>query len=183
MAWVKDSSDGYPALKWVPDHELEQYKGDKDVPSGHGTYHNADPLSAPPVPKNSDGDSHETKVSTPSMELFASNIEQLIAPVQRCQQTLKGVDIRPGAFFHANLIRSKVSGGGGESGGIKDAYSKILDDLADGLTDLCSGVRNMAKQYDSTEEANKMTAKELEEYMYRAGSDFQALGQHSSTVG
>ncbi|KUO17517.1 hypothetical protein [Streptomyces dysideae] len=183
MAWVKDSSDGYPALKWVPDHELEEYKGDKDVPSGHGTYHNPAPTSAPPVPKNSGGGSHETTVSTPSMEVFASNIERLIAPCQKAHQALKGVDVHPGAFFHANLMRSKISGGGGEAGGIKDAYTKILDDLADGLTDLCNGVRLMSKKYASTEEANEMTAKELDEYVHRAGSDFQALGQHSSTVG
>jgi hypothetical protein len=80
-------------------------------------------------------------------------------------------------------MRSKVSGGGGEAGGTKGAYIKILDDLADGLTDLCNGIRSMSKVYDSTEEANKMGAKELDEYMHRAGAAFQALGQHASTVG
>jgi hypothetical protein len=182
MAYEK-RSDGYPRWEWVPDPKPEEYKGDKDVPSGHGTYHNPEPTSAPPVPKDSGGGSHETTVSTSSMEAFAKNIEQLIAPVQKAHQALKGVDVRPGAFYHANLVRSKVSGGGGEAGGLKDAYGKILDDLADGLTDLCNGIRLMSKEYDSTEEANEMAAKDLEEYVYRAGSAFQALGQHSSTVG
>lgn len=166
-----------------PKHKLEEYKGDKDVPSGHGTFHNPDPTSVPPVPKNGDGGSRDTKVSTGSMEVCAKNLEQLIAPVQRAKQALHGVDTRPGAFFHANQIRSKVTGSGGETGGLKDAYSKVLDDLADGLTDLCNGIRSLSKQYDSTEEANEMKAKDLDEYMYRAGADFQALGQHSSAVG
>jgi hypothetical protein len=182
MGYVVDSSDGYPSLKWVPD-DVQEYQGGTNVPTGHGEYYNPHPTSAPPVPKNSGGGSHETTVSTPSMEVFAKLIGQLIAPVQQCQQALKGVDVRPGAFYHANLMRSKVSGGGGESGGAKGAYIKVLDDLADGLTDLCNGIRSMSKVYDSTEEANKMGAKELDEYMHRAGAAFQALGQHASTVG
>jgi hypothetical protein len=161
-----------------PPHKLEKWNGDSDVPSGRGEYHNPHPTEPPPVPKGTES-SHDTSVDTPSMQVFAGNIEQLISPVQKCQQVLRDVDVSPGAFFHAYKVRSKVSG----SGGLKENYGKILDDLADGLTNLCSGVRNLSKEYDSVEEANGMTAKELEEYMYNTKADFVTLGQDTSKLG
>jgi hypothetical protein len=164
-----------------PERSPTRWNGSPDIHPGHGTFHNPAPVTPPPVPKN-DGSSGTTTVDTASMEVFARNIEQLIAPVQKASVALKDTTIAPGDFFHAHLMRTKVSGERG-NGGVREAYCRVLDDLADGLTNLCSGVRALSREYGKTEDANEMTAKELDEYMYAAGVDFQALGQDSARVG
>jgi len=163
-----------------PDHKTEQWAGDPKVPAGHGTYENPQPTEQPPVPKGAEG-SGTTSVDTPSMNAFAGNVERLISPVQKAQAALRNVDVAPGAFYHAYQLRSKVTGDG--TGGLKDAYSRILDDLADGLTELSTGMRNLSKQYDTTEEANGMTAKDLQDQMQNAVTDFGALERDSSRLG
>jgi hypothetical protein len=113
------------------------------------------------------------------MDVLANNLEQLIAPVKKCRETLKLLKVAAGAFHHAYEIRDKTSG----AGGLKEDYLKILDDLEDGLTSLCSGVRDMSKHYSLTEEANDMTAEELNQFMQGALKDFGAMSSHSTQLG
>jgi len=165
---------------WLPssdeeeDPTAEEWKGDPNLPRGKGSYYNLDPFTKARVPKGKGG-SGTTSVDTPSMLLFASNCEQLIDPVKRAKLALKNVQVAPGAFFHANQLKSKVNG-------LQSSLLVILDDLEDGLTDLCEGVRLLGKQYDTTEEQNKITAQELEEHMHGAISDFGALERDAQSV-
>lgn len=160
--------------------DAQAWNGNPNVPPGHGTYHNPDPVTTPLVPRGTGGSAGTTSVDTPSMLRFADNIEQLLNPCKRAQLGLKNVQVAPGAFFHANQMRSKVSGDG--SGGLKDSYLRILDDLTDGLTDLCSGIRLLAKNYDTTEEQNGMAAKDLQEALRNAIAGFGALERDSAAV-
>jgi len=157
----------------------KDWKGDPNIPAGQGTYHNPQSVATPPVPKGTAG-SGTTQVDTPSMLLFAANIEQLLGPVKRAQLALKNVQVAPGAFYHANQLRSKVAGEG--NGGLKGSLLTVLDDLEDGLTELCRGVRLLGKQYDTTEEQNRITAQQLEEHMHGALSDFGALERDAASV-
>ncbi|WP_405746025.1 hypothetical protein OG422_25520 [Streptomyces sp. NBC_01525] len=152
---------------------LPMWKGDSHIQAGHGTPRNASPIDPPPVPKGSSG-SGGTSVDTPSMELFASNIERLISAVQKAGDVLGNVSVAPGAFYHANQIRTKVSGANSDSG-LKDAYVKVLADLASGLTDLRDGVRQLSQKYKSIEDANGMKSKDLQDAMESATADFNAM--------
>ncbi len=158
------------------EREPEGYKGGKDVPPGSGTYHNPNPTNLPPVPKKTGDSTGRTTVHTPSMVIFAKNIETLLDPCKKAQQVLKNVKVAPGDFFHGHAMRAKVAGGTG-AGGCQEAYLKVLDDLCDGLTSLANGVRLMGQKYDSTDEANNMTGKQLKEYLRDAAADFGALAQ------
>lgn len=157
-----------------PEYKPEKWDGDSHVPPGHGTYHNPDPTKMPPVPKKTGDPRNLTSVHTPSMEVFAKNIEALIDPCKKAQQVLKGVHAAPGDFFHGHTMRTKVSGDSG-GGGCKESYLKILDDLSDGLANLAMGIRLLSKNYSTTEEANKITGKQLDEYIHDAAADFNAL--------
>jgi hypothetical protein len=149
------------------------WDGDTHVPAGHGTATEPSPLTPPTVPKGSDG-TGTTTVDTPSMDLFARNMDSLIKPVQDAANLLAGVAVAPGAFYHANEIRGKVSGPNGDHG-IKENYTKVLNDLANGLADIRNGVQELIKSYSSIEEANGMKAKDLQGAMEAAGGDFGAM--------
>jgi hypothetical protein len=125
------------------------------------------------VPKGSGG-TDTTTVDTPSMDLFVRNMDSLIKPVQDAANLLADVAVAPGAFYHANEIRLKVSGQNGDRG-IKENYTKVLNDLANGLADIRNGVQELIKTYSSIEEANGMKAQDLRAAMEAAGGDFGAM--------
>ncbi|MEU3341157.1 hypothetical protein [Streptomyces sp. NPDC006668] len=170
----------YPDPPAPAPYQPKEWDGPTNVPDGHGSYTNHDPVRKPNVPGGSGG-GKKTQVNTASMEQFASNIETLIPYVQRASSALGRVSPAPGAFYHANVMREKVSGNGGD-GCLRDAYLKVLTDLANGLTELCHGVRLMNKKYQSIEEANKMSAKDLQDYMYDAGTDLNTLSSNAAGV-
>ncbi|MCW2904628.1 MAG: hypothetical protein JWO67_6893 [Streptosporangiaceae bacterium] len=149
------------------------WDGDTHVPAGHGTATEPSPLTPPTVPKGSGG-TDTTTVDTPSMDLFARNMDSLIKPVQDAANLLADVAVAPGAFYHANEIRLKVSGPNGDRG-IKENYTKVLNDLANGLADIRNGVQELIKTYSSIEEANGMKAQDLRAAMEASGGDFGAM--------
>lgn len=146
------------------------YGGGTKVPPGQGTVPPPDTTNWPPVPSGS-GSGKGTSVHTPSMDLFAENINSLIAPVQAASTKLSPIGVQPGAFYHANKIRGSVNGPN-QDDGLKEAYIKVLADLASGLADLREGVKTLSAKYKSTEDANNMTATDLKNAMDSSQSQF-----------
>jgi hypothetical protein len=120
----------------APKHTPQQYDGGTTLPAGQGTYSNDTPFSPPGVPGGKSG-GKGTTVDTPSMKLFADNMDKLIAPTQ--------------------------------------AAAKKLDTVVQGLGDLRDGVRELASRYATLEDANKMTATDLDKAMQSANGDFSVL--------
>src|SRR4051812_16834352 len=84
------------------------YDGGTDVLHVPGILSDLHPFVPPPVPG---GDGHNgTSVSTPSLDLFATNIDLLIQPVRDVAAALTDVSVAPGAFYHANVMRTSVNG-------------------------------------------------------------------------
>ncbi len=156
-----------------PKHDLQQYDGGTTLPAGQGTYSNDTPFSPPGVPGGKGG-GKGTTVDTPSMKLFADNMDKLIAPTQAAAKKLDTVSTAPGAFYHADQIRTKVNGLNADDG-LKAQYGKVLADLVQGLGDLRDGVRELASRYATLEDANKMTATDLDKAMQSANGDFSVL--------
>jgi hypothetical protein len=133
------------------------------LPSGSGP-------PAPPVP---------TSVDTDSLTTFASNVQALIAPVEAARTQIQGTSVQPGAFYHADVMRSAINGSGSGSGssspGLAAQYEKVLTDLANGLTDVHTAVTSLANKYTSTEELNSMSASDLQTTMSDAVGDFNSL--------
>lgn len=167
-----------------PPHKAQSWDGDTQLSAGHGSFTNANSFDAPPVPKDGGGSGKGTSVSTPSLDVFADNIEKLISPVQKAAAALNPIAVAPGAFYHADTMRTKVSGQNGDDG-LKEQYVKVLNDLVNGLTDLHDGVRQLSQKYKTTEDLNGMTAKDFQDAMDSSVTDFNQMmsdGGGSGTV-
>jgi hypothetical protein len=129
----------------------------------------------PPAVPGERGKGGRTVVDTPSLDLFASNMDKLAEPVKEAyNRLLKLQTVAPGAFFDAYKLREATSGADG-SQGIQATYLKILHDLGQGLADIGSGSRQLSKNYSTTEEENKMSADEVSTAMESAQGDFSKL--------
>lgn len=134
----------------------------------------SDNVTPPPVPAEK-GKGGRTVVDTPSLDLFASNMDQLAGPVKDAYNKLLNLKaVAPGAFYDAYQLRSAVSGPDGTQG-LQDTYLKILHDLGQGLGDISSGVRTMSKNYSTIEEENKMSADDVSTALESAQGDFSKL--------
>jgi hypothetical protein len=134
-------------------------------------------IPVPPVPAASK--SGKTSVDTPSLDLFASNVDAIAEPVKQAYQKLMQLQaVHPGAFYDAYMLRSAASGANGDQG-IQSTYLKVLKDLGQGLSDISSGVRTLSKKYTTVEEDNKMTADDLSNAMESAQSDFSSMNSGS----
>ncbi|MEW2168010.1 hypothetical protein AB0912_34205 [Streptomyces sp. NPDC007084] len=148
------------------------YHGGTDVLHGPGILSDPHPFVPPPVPGGNG--SNGTSVSTPSMELFATNIGLLIQPVRDVADGLADVSIAPGAFYHANVMRTEVNGPNADAG-LKKSYGDALSALVKGLTDLRDGVKQLSHDYGTTEEANNMTATDLATALGNTANDFNTM--------
>ncbi|MEU6028856.1 hypothetical protein ABZ825_17880 [Streptomyces tauricus] len=153
----------------VDDHH---YAGGTDVLDYPGILSDLNPFVPPPVP-GGDGQGG-TSVSTPSLDLFASNIDLLIQPVRDVATGLDEVAVAPGAFYHANVMRSTVNGPNAD-GGLKKSYGVALSALVRGLTDLRDGARTLSRKYTTAEEDNSLTATDLADAMRTATADFNTM--------
>ncbi|MGW5651284.1 hypothetical protein [Streptomyces humi] len=148
------------------------YHGGTDVLHVPGILSDLHPFVPPPVPG---GDGHNgTSVSTPSLDLFANNIDLLIQPVRDVATGLSDVAVAPGAFYHANKMRTTVNGANADDG-LKKSYGDALSALVRGLTDLRDGVRGLSRKYATTEDANSMTAQDLADAFTTTTADFNTM--------
>ncbi|GAA4794609.1 hypothetical protein [Streptomyces ziwulingensis] len=148
------------------------YDGGTDVLDHPGILSDLHPFVPPPVP-GGDGQGG-TSVSTPSLDLFASHIDLLIQPVRDVATGLDEVAVAPGAFYHANVMRSTVNGPNAD-GGLKKSYGSALSALVRGLTDLRDGARTLSRKYATAEEDNSLTAADLADAMTSATADFNTM--------
>lgn len=137
--------------------------------SGPATSH----VQPPPVPGGTG--KGNTVVDTPSLDLFADNMDKLAEPVKLAYQKLSQLKpVAPGAFYDAYELRSAAAGANGDQG-LQNTYLKMLNDLHQGLSDISTGVRGLSKKYTSVEQDNKMTTTDLSNAFESAQGDFSKL--------
>src|SRR5215470_9296546 len=158
-------------------HTAQHWDGSSNLDPGHGTFSNSNPFTAPPVPGGKGASGKGISVDTPSMEILAGNIDKLIDPVKKALSTLPpNLMVAPGAFYHANKIRSSVTGANGDDdGALKTQFVKVLSDLVNGLTDISGGVRTLIASYKNNDDLSRMKAKDLSDAMSGATDDFNGL--------
>ncbi|MFE4631701.1 hypothetical protein [Streptomyces mirabilis] len=158
----------------TPAPTAQHYDGGTTITAGHGSVPSASAFNPPNVPGGSGNPGSGTSVDTPSMMLFANNIDKLIQPARDAASVLQKVQAEPGAFYHANQIRTKVNGPNADTG-LKEQYIKVFQDLAQGLGDLRDGVKQLAQHYTTLEDAGRMKATDLQNAMQTTASDFTSL--------
>src|SRR5579875_2153753 len=185
MVWDYMDGSTYPPPPPPPPPVVTWTKGDTppvNNPGGpvlnSGQSSNVQP---PAVPKQTGNSSGKTSVDTPSLDVFASNMGKLIAPVKDAWTTLNGVaPIAAGSFADATTIRSRIAPGTGDSGGssttsgqdLKSSYLSVLQDLYTGLGDLQTAAQQMSTKYKTTDDLNGASATDLQNDFADAGSQF-----------
>ncbi|MGW4826376.1 hypothetical protein ACWEOG_02250 [Amycolatopsis japonica] len=158
-------------------HEPQQWQ-ESSAPAAEQVHETSMPVpAAPPVVRNGTNGA-ATTVDVPAMNNFASALEQLEGPLREAISQLRTVDVHPGAFYHANQIRSKVNGTGDT--GLKASYLASLDSVLEGVMDIRNGIRTLSQKYQSTEDQNKVTAEDVQQQMKEAQGDFGHVGQSSA---
>jgi hypothetical protein len=137
------------------------------------------PAPPPVVPRipSSSGSGAKTVVNTQALTTFASNIDQLIAPVSNAQTEVAGLSpVAAGAFDKAWTISDAVTGGGdSKSTPMTTSFGLVLKDLAKGLADLRDAANKMATTYTTTDALNGMSVSDLQRVLDQPTADFNGL--------
>ncbi|NIL56907.1 hypothetical protein [Salinispora arenicola] len=126
-------------------------------------------------------------VSTEALEFFADQIDQIAGDgtgILFDARTLLGeVDMRPGGFAKAELMRQLIDGSSSESPGLRGDTMNLMLSVHQALYEVKTGLRLMVRGYDTSEEFNDMTADELGEAMGGAWSKIGVVGDHGQDSG
>ncbi|GAA3464474.1 hypothetical protein ACFFSW_18340 [Saccharothrix longispora] len=159
-------------LDWDKVDDANAYTGDTTAPPA-GTYQGDVPDlddRVPPPPRKT-GDTGATVVSTDALRTFARNLRQLRELLEEALKTLRGVDIAPGAFYHATDLTTKLTGG------LVPSVEEFLIKAIDALEMTARNLEQLAHDYDTTEELNGLTAVKLNEHIQ------DAVGYINQTTG
>lgn len=142
----------------------------------------------PPEVPSGGGSGKKTSVHTPSMLLYAQNIESLLPHIDTALDRLGSVHAAAGGLPAGRSIRKQIGATAktnGTASGLAGAFYTSLTDLKSGVRDLADAVREMAKKYTVIEDAAKMSAGDLHTYLENTTADFDLFKQHlpSSTGG
>ncbi|NMH99700.1 hypothetical protein [Pseudonocardia acidicola] len=162
-----------------PKPAITDWKDDGSHGADHGPATATAP-SPPPVPGgHGSGGSGATSVDTPSLKLFASNIDQLIQPLKDAKTTLAGMKVQAGGFAQAYDIHDHLVG----PNGLQSSYRTVLDRVIETLTDVKNGVNKMAADYETTEEANTMSADAVTKAMPDLAGDITSITTAGGKLG
>jgi hypothetical protein len=179
----------------VLDHPDPDLGGSDPTPNPNTSFNapNMDPNAIPNQPSNTFATPNspapnfngKTTVDTASLDAFSSFVtNNLTPPLQALKSQLLSVQVEPGSFYQADYIRSYVNGTGAATG-LSYQFTKVAEDLIDGLVGISSGIRQLSKLYSSTEDLNTADASKLENDMStsfaNASGAFNALANDSQT--
>ena len=128
---------------------------------------------------NGPGPTTPTSVHTPSLDAFANYMGELVAPLNLLLPELAAVDVQPGAFYHADVIRATINGLNGNDG-LKSKFSNVISDLVDALGDIQTAITEMSTKYKSTEDLNKVSVTDLQKDFQSVQGDFTTLMNDAS---
>ncbi|BCJ52704.1 hypothetical protein Asp14428_41790 [Actinoplanes sp. NBRC 14428] len=130
-------------------------------------------------------------VNTQALRHFAKQLEA-IEPEGAGSLTLKArsalekVDIRPGGFAKAELLRRKIQGtnegnNNSEDDGLRGDTMKLMRTVHQAIFNLRTSLVQIANEYDSGEKLNKMTGEQLAEAMETAWAEIASLKNVGNT--
>lgn len=124
----------------------------------------------PDVPKHDSGGKADTKVSTPSIKTFSANIGKLVPEIDAARKYVDEMwKPRAGGFPSAILLANNVAKLQGET---TVAMTKMMNTLID----LQHTMNGIASDYETTAEANKLTADKMKDKMKDVSSGITDIG-------
>jgi hypothetical protein len=127
----------------------------------------ANPAAPPSVPKYGSGGSGQTVVNTQALDTFAANMKALVGPVQDAHTKLANLNpLQIGTLYESTALEGKVNTASGSTSGgasgLVDSYKAVLEDLANGLTDLSDAATQMSQKYNAADELNGLSVTDLQ---------------------
>lgn len=132
----------------------------------------------------------EMVVSTEAIEYFCRELDA-IAPDGKgilldARNSLKGIDMKPGTFAIAEVLRQRVAGASANDAGLRGDTMGLLETVHSALFDLKKNLREMVTEYQNAEDFNKMTADQLGDAMKDSWGYIESIndyGNQSTTAG
>jgi hypothetical protein len=156
----KDSPGGVGAPEQPGGYDSNNQQNHTFAPPDVKTY-NGESLGNSPVSFSSDAVKHFTE----QLSLVVEKNGQPGGIIVQAYEQLGKVDLKPGAFAQAQILRNKANA-------LKDDATHYLSAVQNAVSELRDSLVAMSKEYDSTEEINKMTGEQLN----------QALGKFSRDI-
>ncbi|WP_156213857.1 hypothetical protein [Lentzea aerocolonigenes] len=124
----------------------------------------------PKVPRNRDHSGRGIRVSTEALKTFATNVRSLIPTLKTALEQIEKVKVAPGIFYDAHQLQVKVVGGG-TGGAIQPTTREFLRKAIDAITAVADELEKLAHAYDTAEELNRATGKDLNEHIAGARAE------------
>ncbi|MER7016260.1 hypothetical protein ABT324_32930 [Saccharopolyspora sp. NPDC000359] len=98
---------------------------------------------------------NEVVVNQEAMRQFAGVAEKLRQLIVESRDYVGGVDVKPGAFSKAYSLRTEVNGK------LKNGVETFMTNAAATLFDIKETMTKIAREYEDSEELNKLTAEKI----------------------
>lgn len=132
-----------------------------------------------------DNKSHTLSVSTEAIEYFIKELQAVAGDgsgiLLDAREDLNKLDVRPGGFARAELMRQKVMGSQGGDKGLRGDSMDLLTDVHSALFNLQTDLHNMLVSYQNAEDFNKMTADQFKDTVGDAWGKIGNLSQFGKT--
>jgi hypothetical protein len=153
--------------------KIEEFDVKDNVPTDTNHDFGDDGKFPPPVVPGGEGDGEpgSTEVSTAAMNTFVANIKLLAEPMQTSWTEMGNIKIAAGGFHEAFTLRDKVVG----PNGLALSTQKFIGDTRETMADIAVAAAELAAKYDTVEEFNAMTGKDLGTYVSELNGDINGL--------
>lgn len=175
-----------PPKEPPPPPALQDWNGSWKPPAD-GSASNPDgapAINPPDVPGKKDGNgSGKTTVNTPSMKIFAENINTLLTPLNKSLELLQALPPVAAGDFHTSKVMKKMITGDAGDGMLQSGFETVLKKCIKTITDTHEAVSKLARDYENIDDLNKLTGQQLTRAMGDVGSDINAVGSAGSKFG
>lgn len=137
-----------------------------------------------------DNPNQELAVSTEALRHVANQIGAIVGLddsgsnlILQARTQLSDIQMRPGGFAKAEVLRQKIEGASADSSGLRGDAMGLLLASHEALLAVKDGLLKIADSYDNAEEFNEMSTTQLGENMGNAWGKIDKLSEYGKTDG
>ncbi|WP_067494996.1 hypothetical protein [Actinoplanes sp. TFC3] len=196
-AWDWYRSDVVDTDHWeslVKDYKADVTDESNVKPDGYNGDKQYVPYTEPKVEgsnvpySGSNNANKELAVSTEALKYFANQIDAIVKDdgtgmLTDARNKLKAVQMKPGGFAKAEVLRQKIDGVSANDAGLRGDSMGMLLAVQEALLAVKSGLLKMANEYEKAEDFNSMTAEQLTNNMDGAWGKISDVGDYGQSSG
>lgn len=191
-SWYEDKIDHWDqtVAEWrqgVRD-DLNDIKADPYSEADHYTIEGDKNFTPPDVKEyagGKDAGKSQVVVSTEALEFFCDQIEKVAwdggGVLWDARKAVIDVNLRPGRFARAERMRQKIAGASEKETGLRGDTIDVLGAAHEALFVLKQNIRAMIRDYNTTEEFNKLDAERLDNELRDAWGRIDELNDYGKS--